>query len=609
MAEQGADRKVINAVLAFKKEAHKAKEKRIRKNNRNRQAYENLQDWSDKMEGQSTEFLPKTAETVDQFAAFIKRALVQFGDWFSVEAAKSPISEDAIKTILQCYTQCLPDGNGELPFVTRIADGTKVALLEAGMIFKVHGRPVKRHTYRPTDDGELEQISEDQWRLFIDLIPPEDYYPDPTGRGLYEIHSVERDLHDVVAMAEAGIYDKAEVAKITEDMPKKTEERRRENDDTDQPLKPEFRKRVVITEFWGTLLDKDGKVTDEKVLCTVANDKYLIRKPEPWPFWHGMTPFTYIPLIRLPFSVFHKALYDDVVSLNLAINELFNLMLDGGIASVWGIKQLHLDYLEDPTQAAGGIPQGTTLALREDVPPDAKVLEQVTTGEVPRDALAMFQILDREFLAGAKSNDLKMGMLPPRQVKATEVVEASQSSAVLTDSIVADMERKIEEVLSKAFLTIMQFADNIQVGDLVNKLDRRDLIQFMSMNPAQRFATFAGKCAFKVFGLSATLARARDFQRIMAVLQVAGQSPILLPALLRTTNPDKLLKRLWKIMNINPADIERKPDDVQNLAEDIQIFQLFQQVEQQASGVSAEAAGEPGLPSEINQEANPTSGL
>src|SRR6185437_743271 len=125
----------------------------------------------------------------------------------------------------------------------------------------------------------------------------------------------------------------------------------------------------------GTLIGPEGEVIAENVICTVANKKYLIRAPEPNPFWHGETPFITAPLIRVPFSVWHKALYDGPAQLNFAINELFNLMLDGGIASVWGIKQLRANFLADPKQASGGIQQGTTLVVNDSLPEGAKVLE------------------------------------------------------------------------------------------------------------------------------------------------------------------------------------------------------------------------------------------
>jgi hypothetical protein len=502
---------IIKAVCDFHEEAQRGKEIRLRLNKRNCLAYENLQDWSHKIEGQSREFLPKTSETVDQMAAFIKRGLTQFGDWFKVNVKGLPLSDYSVREMMKCFMENIPQGDDSISLQTIISDGTKVALLESVMVFKIHGRNFPTYTFVEEGDELVAQDAQ-AWRLQIDLIPYDDYDEDPTGRGLYQIHSVERDLHDIQALADQGVYNKEEVAKLRNDYSKPSEEKRETEKTRTEPTAPVYRKRVHIKEFWGTILDTDGSVLHEKVMCTVANDKFLLRAPQPFPYWHGETPFVKVPLMRVPFSVHHKALYDQVVPLNLALNELFNLMLDGGLAAVWGTRQIRMDYLEDPTQVAGGLAQGKTLAIRDDVPEGGKVVETVTTGEVPRDALAMFSVLDREFNASALTNDIKMGLLPPRQVKATEIVESQQSSAIVLDSLISDVERVLEKMLRKIWMTILQNTNDIMVRDVAPVIPARELQAFASMTPQERYTLFSQSCTFKVFGLSATLARARGLE-------------------------------------------------------------------------------------------------
>ena len=174
------------------------------------------------------------------------------------------------------------------------------------------------------------------WRPRIDIVPTEDYYPDPTGRGLYDIHRVERDLVDVRQMADQGIYDSAVVDKIKEDFARDNDRDRRRASQRNQreTVAPGFRKRVVIDEFYGTLIDTDGNMLYRDCLCAIANEKYIIRKPETNPYWHGRCSIVAVPLIQVPHTVWGRALFDHAASLNMAMNELFNLMLDGGIAEV-----------------------------------------------------------------------------------------------------------------------------------------------------------------------------------------------------------------------------------------------------------------------------------
>jgi len=602
------DQAIVKIVLGYHQESQTFKQDRLIANQINRDAYNNMQDWSHKIEGQSREFIPKVAETVEQFAAFLHRGLTQFGDWFSVDVNDDcPLRPSTIRRIMRMYTEHLPDDDeGELDIATRLSDGAKVALLESMMILKVRPTSVERKVF--VEEGEeLVQVVDNPWRLAIDLIPFENYDWDPHGRGLYEIHSVERDFHVVKELAEAGIYDMDVVNQLQSDYAMPPQERRRDKGNRG-PVTAGNRRRVLLRECWGDLLAPNGELIARKVLVTIANDKYVIRKPQSYPNWYGESPFERIPLIRDPFSRMHKALYDQVVPLNFAMNEMFNLMLDGGLASVWGIKQLRLDWLEDPAQAAGGIPQGTTLALREDVPLDGKVLEQVSAGEIPGEALAMYNILDREANSAAMTNDIKMGLLPPKQVKATEVNEASQSSAVILDSIVANVEKKLSRILEKAWYTILQYADDLAPADLKGEMSVEEILTLAYMTPKERFAKLANAAGFKVSGLSSTMAKARDFQRLMAVLQVASQNEFLYPAL-KEKSPFRMLNRVFKMVNLNPDDFDPTNEERQQAAQAQAAAAGQPSVLPQQNGGSAPAPqGEAGMQSEISQEMSQSSG-
>ena len=51
-----------------------------------------------------------------------------------------------------------------------------------------------------------------------------------------------------------------------------------------------YRKRVKIWECWGNVVDRTtGMIIHENVVWTVADDRFLIRKPTPNPFWPERT--------------------------------------------------------------------------------------------------------------------------------------------------------------------------------------------------------------------------------------------------------------------------------------------------------------------------------
>jgi len=636
LVREAEDQKIIRSILEYVRESDDARRTRLDRSRRNRDIFFGKQDWSHKQKGQSKEHLPKSSVAVELFHAFVKRSLIQFGDWFSVDfslGSKVPVPANRIRDLLRVFIDNLPDNHSATMTSTlalRIADSTKIALNESLMIFKVYGRHIAQDQFFVEAGQSLfdeqtgrEAPGEDKlvskqvkaWRLFIDIINPEDYYPDPSGSGLYEIHEVERDLHEVQEAAALGIYDPIEVGKLEAGFRDATKEAQRSARAAQPSQVGSFRRKVLIWEFWGTILDEDGQVLHRNVIATVANKKYLIRRPEPNPFWHSQSPFVVAPLIRVPFSVWHKALMDHAADLNIALNEMFNLMLDGGLSSVWGIKQLKSEYLIDPRSVSEGIPQGATLVIKSEVPPGEDVLKTVHSGQIPTDAMAIFEMLNREFTQAALTNEIKLGSLPAKQVRATEVIEASQNQAVILDSIATDIEHSaIEPILRKAFLTIIQFLDDADFDMVQGAIGQQATVALLGLSKAKRYVLFAKSFSFKAFGLSATLARVRDFQKTMALMQAVFANPILLRAFIKRFSEDKVLQQLMKQLNINPEYMQKNEQELAELPQALQEIAALQSMMQASrggnaggggAGLAAEDVGEPALPAEINAEVQP----
>ncbi len=618
---------VINAILQCIDESEQARRSRIVRNDKNWNTYLGKQDWTHKQEGQSAEFLPKVPVSAEQLSALIKRGMIQFGDYYSINVDPTLgefVDGAQLRSLLNVFLDDLwsPAGTPPLSFSTVISDAVKQALFKCLIILKIHGGFVKtrRFSYDPDEDAPvMEEVEE--WKPRVDLVRFEDYYPDPSGMGLYEIHKVERDLHEIIQMAEEGIYDKAVVDElIGQDFTRPDDEELRDEDrGQDEAIKPGFRKKVVVAEFWGTLLNDNGEVAHSNVVAAVANDRFLIRPPEPNPFWHQESPFVVAPLVRVPFSVFHKAIYDHASDLNLAINEMFNLFIDGGMASVWGIKQLRIEDLDDPSQVEGGIRQGMTLAVKQTLPHNSKVMETVSEGSVPQDAMAVFEFLNREFTSAAMTNELKLGALPPKQVLATEILESSQSQNLMLDGIIADVERSVmAPALRKIWLVTLQNADSIPETAFTSAVDRKIALLIMRAKPAERFALFAGRSQFRVDGLSATMTRALDFQKIMALLQSVGINPMLFQAFMKEFSPQRTLRHLMRTLNLNPETVKRSLEEQATVGQDIMdtagAAQLLQGGPKNSNGQAAGVASGPGTGGDpttaaIQQTANPMSGM
>jgi len=603
--EEGANKTVLEVVRMYKKQAEDAKLSRKRKSEKNMGAYLGQWDWSHKTRGQSREAAPKIAMAAEQMSAFVKRAMVQFGDWFSVELPENaPISPQSVVNLLRCELDNLPtDGFHETSFAVVLGDAVKAALFESLVTMKVYGQRVKERDLFVERGNVKIALRDGPWRLRVDGIRPDDYFPDPTGQRLYKIHSVERDLHEVYEMAKQGAYDIEEVKKIDEHMTQEAETartNRKKNQDT--PESPMVRRRVVLDEMWGTLVN-EGRVVKANIITTVANGRWLIREPIANPWWHQEDPFIDAPLIRVPGgSVWHKALYDDAVGLNIAINEMLSLIVDGGLNAVWGLKQLRSEWLKNPGSVSAGIPPGMTLDVSADAPASAKVVQFIETGKVPQDAIATLGILFREFNAATLENEITLGQLPGKQVLATEINQASESQAITLGGIIGDTEQEvIKTTLRKSWLLILQNIDRISIPHLKAAMSNREIMALLRMPPRERFLTLGTSCIFKVHGLSATLARGRDFQKMMALLSVVGQNPMLLQRFIQDYDTGKVIRQMIKMLNINPETIRRGEDAQQGLAEELKFAAQIQAL----TNPNAVQQGSDRTEAQIQNEAQP----
>jgi hypothetical protein len=528
-------------------------------------------DFSEKVEGQSTEILPKTAGAVERLSAFVKLGLTSFGDWYTVSMpANSPIPAHIVNKLLNMLlTHVWGSDRKYHKFPVIVADAIKQAMMESLVVFKIHALPITRSGLDP-QTMTVQEV--EQTALATELLPTEAYLPDPTGRGLYEIHESVKDLYDVKRLAKLGIYDVDAVNSIEdawsdenylsfdrEDERRKPRERG-QNDET----APSFRKKVLIGELWGTLLDDEGDVIATNCLTTVANRKVVIRKPQINPLWHGDSPFVVGPLLRVPHSVWHRALLDDATRLNKALIELFNLGLDGAIAAVWGVRQVHENFVKDPQRLSGGIPQNATIVVTDDCPPGMSVVKQVATGEVPGEFMPMLELLGNEFNDAAITNDLKLGQMTEQGGKtATEISEVSQSYSTILDSLIADLENEVmSPLLKKVWLTFLQHFNDFPAEGIVGAIGEEDAVVLSQLPPDIRFKLLGG-AGFEVHGLSAVVARARTLQKLLALLDTVGKAPWLLQSFLKRFSPNKLIDMFMKHANIDSKELEADQEEIQ----------------------------------------------
>lgn len=603
MATNSDESVIVRTTQSYMREAYEARRDRIRLNRLNYDIFHHKQDYAHKQPGQSQEFLPKQQMAVEQLSSFVSQGLVDLGHWFTVEKEPGVMNKiiDAAEVYILLQRQL-----EKTKFVSFVSDAIKTGSLASLMIAKVHGRNTvsPRFFTQSVIDGntikkKIYKAEKDIWELFVELIRPEDYYPDPTGANLYECQTiwVDKSVAIEMASAEDSIYDLEKIKKLNSYSYDQYDEGRIDKDrETDQShTYSDYRVRIKLTECWGDIIEPTtGEKIYKNVTWTIANDSVLVAPPRPNPFWHGKSPFVVAPITRVPFSVWHRAPMDGATRHNIALNEIYNLMVDAGMMSVFGIKQIRTDWLEDDREVADGVRPGQTIRVSSNCPPGGKAIERVDEGALSQEALSMFNLMNAELNTSAMTNDLRMGALPTRAVKATEVVEASQTITSMFAGIARSIEVDfIEPILERAWNVIMQNSNDMDSAEVAALLGEMKANQIATMSPEDRFVETSQGNKFRVFGVSQTLNKQKDFRKLTALLQTIGSSEVLVEAFIKKYSFEKLLGEIVRSLDIEPGRIEQEEVD-----------QLMMQLGPELMGQGAMQLGSgPNMQSQIPQAA------
>lgn len=561
------DSELIKIYKTYKHEAMQARHDRIQQNRMNWDCYHMRQDFSYKQKGQSQEFLPKMAIATEQLSNSMQQGLVDMGEWFRVDNQPG-INQDLMKvkpSEIERLMQRQLELNG---FYRKIGDATKLGLIGSLMIAKIGGQWVPKPKYvvqkfqKPDGSYTKKLIKKEDksWQLKIDLVRQQDFFPDPSTRKMYVCQDIYMDYYQAeqLATGKNKIYDLKALKQLKSEPASEGADRLYDKArETGQNISnAKYRSVVKITEVWGNFVSPNGDLMFENCVMSIGNDRVVLQPPTPNPYWHGQIPFIYTPIISVPLAEWGKALMDAPAMLNKAQNEMFNLILDGGMMSVHGIKQIREHWLEDPGQIEAGISSGDTLRANSACPPGQTVLERVDTATVPQDGIEVYNLLNQEFNVAALTSDLRMGVQPFRQVKATEVVEASQSNTSMSNGMAKHIESSfIAPILELGWKTAAQHMDDIDSNEVKALLGPQRAEAIAQLGPEELFADTVQGCKFTVFGISATLNKQKEFTKLQALLQTVAGSPVLMEEFTREFDYAKLLGEIMKSLDIHPDKI------------------------------------------------------
>jgi hypothetical protein len=565
------DKEIVDWIIGCRDEADSAKIERMNLNKDNFEMYHLKHDFSHKEAGQSMEILSRQSMAVEQTKSFFQQALADFGEWWSAEAkyADAEIGMKVRPHEITCLTDyMLKQAN----YYSHVGNEVESALLGSLAIAKISGRFASKPKFVAKKKGRgaglkrwIEKTDDKVWELDISIVRQDNYYPDPVKkRGLYEIEDSFVDLHVAKKMIEEDDDFNKEVD-LQSGAPDQTEEDFNKARETGQttPLDT-TRKKVKLTEYWGDILDRDGEIAFENVQAIVVNDKDLILKPRPNPLWHQKRPYVASPLVEVANSVWHKALMDAPTQHNRALIEMYNLMVDAAMMQVHGVSQLRKDWLANPAQVANGIKPGLALDTNAMCPPGAKVLEPLINVVIPPEVFNVFGIVSQEFNSSAMTTDLRSSGVSSTKMSATAIVEQSQTITSVFTGMAKNFEyNQITRELELAWMTTAQNWDQIDREVFISLFGAQRGEELFRLPAEEVFASTVNGVRFRVFGITQTLGKAQDFQKLTTLLQTVAGSPILMEEFFKKYDLGKLLGEIMTALDIDKHKLEI-PQAVQN---------------------------------------------
>lgn len=303
--------------------------------------------------------------------------------------------------------------------------------------------------------------------------------------------------------------------------------------------KNQFRKEVVLHTFYGTVTDRQGNVVFRDARFIVANQKYLITKPGPVPYWLRKHNYVLITPLKVLFQAIGAGMVDGIRPIINAIDNLVNIAGDKMLYAMIPPSEVNVDALSDPQQAEGGLVPGKLFKTKG---PLGQALRQLQPGDIPPGGFSLIELFKMFIQNYTGWTEFMMGM-PTRKgsVTATEVERKTEASSLSFENIAASIEKGgvIESVEIVRDFCVQYFMDPALNPETID-IFMQEKIDLMNLPEAERFAFVNKRYPIKVKGLTAFFDAEKDRKDLIDLVGVISQ----VPALAARLNLEEFLTRV-----------------------------------------------------------------
>lgn len=594
-------RKKVVDFIKYCSQESKQNEKipRRAQNKKNWQYFHGDIDWSHKTEEDQKIHLHKVGIAAERIRSKFKQNLMNYAKWLSIDreyALKNIdllLTEDTAKNLL---IRQLEKADAK----TAIADAVLLGAMEGRTTMSLCSKYIPKMRF-VSKDGQLIKEEKKIWQLLLKPLGFENYLTDTFNidEPLFTLEEFRTDYYLIFNRSsdepsfdrpyrKSAVMSLQHFTERTEELQQKYAEGNTSKLDTNR-----FRKQVLIQNFYGTILNEKGEIFEwetengekyplENIFCVVGNEDALLIDPKRNPRFTSKPPYVSTDLLRSPGNG-HKAFMDAGTDLNQAMNELFSLMLDGAIRSAHNAIWYREDWIADKRTISGGIKAASAVPISENAPIGADPIGTIETGKVPQDAFIMLNTTERAFAENIISNQIDLsGNLPGKQLRATELVQASNSINDVFDSLAGDVEDKfIEPLLEECFYSIIEHLDEMDPDEVRACFgENQDKAEaFLQMPAKERFLQVSGIFQFKGKGLHGMMASAAKAQSALNLLNSLAANPLTLQNIEGEISLSKLTKIIIKGLGFDLEEVEPS-------LQEQKMIQMRQLVREQAVAMS-----------------------
>jgi len=303
--------------------------------------------------------------------------------------------------------------------------------------------------------------------------------------------------------------------------------------------KNRFRREVVLHTFWGTVTDAKGNVIQKDGRFIVANQKFLLLKPSPSPYWLRKHPYVFITPLKVLFQCIGAGMIDGIRPIINALDNLINIAGDKALFALLSPSEVNIDALKDPQQAEGGLTPGKLFKTKG---PLGQALRQIPASDIPQGTFVLADFLKNSVQNYTGWTEFIQGMPTNKgQVTATEVNRKTEASSLSFENIAASIEKGgvIESVEVTRDLTVQYFMDPLLNPETID-IFKQENIDLNALPEAEKYAFLNRRYPIKAKGLTAFFDQEKERQDLLGLIEVFSK----VPALVQRLNIEEFLKRI-----------------------------------------------------------------